>query len=181
MRRPARQPWLSVRALRKPAPHRVQMPPRDPRNGEDPVVRRGAKRLNGAELLEQCGFGFRSDSPDPVQHRLEAPALALAAAARVREAVRFVASERQHEELRTVRSQWDRIFLSGEVNAVDHPFAELVLFLLRETDDAEVVDAEVVGGGERDAELAATAVNDEEIGELPVGVGSGVGGGNGVG
>ena len=75
---------------------------------------------------------------------------------------------REQEELGAVRPERDRIFLTRQVHAIDEFFAEDIFALLGEPDDRKIVQAEIVRGGERNAELAAAAVDHEEIGKLPV-------------
>ena len=107
----------------------------------------------------------------------------------VREAVRLVARPREEEERRTVRLQGDAVFLAGQIDAIDEGGRIALLGLgrcelrgidvraprdarqgvfLREPDDGELVQAEIARGRERDVELAAAAVDDEEIGQIPV-------------
>src|SRR5205807_2651126 len=85
----------------------------------------------------------------------------------VGEAVGFVAGAREEEHRRGVLAELDRVLLTGEVDAVDDG-AALVVLLLGERDDRELMKTEVARRGYRDGELALAAVDDEEIGELPV-------------
>src|ERR1019366_8690282 len=86
----------------------------------------------------------------------------------VGEAMGLVAEAREEEERGGVAAEGDGVLLPGKVDAVDEGLAGDVLLLLGEGDDGQLVKAEVVGGGERDAELPAATVDDEEIRQLPV-------------
>jgi hypothetical protein len=57
--------------------------------------------------------------------------------------------------------------LPRQVDAIDHPFAEDALFLLGQTDDRELVQAEVACGGERDRELTTPAIDHDQIRQIP--------------
>src|SRR5690606_7352208 len=71
---------------------------------------------------------------------------------------------------RRVRAERDRILLTGQIDAIDEALTERALAFLGEAYDAEVVQAEIVGRGERHGELPATAVHDEQVGQIPDGL-----------
>ena len=103
-----------------------------------------------------------------VETRRETTALADLLATAVGEAVRFVARRGEEEELGAVRrgAGWGssgpgRYTRSTIFSPVD------VLALLGEPADAELVQPEIARGGERDGELPAAAVDDEEVRQVP--------------
>src|SRR5690606_4086484 len=130
-------------------------------------VARLAQSLGTAEMPEQQLARLRPDAGDAVEPGGEAAAFAGLAAAAVRETVRLVARPRQNEQLRGVGLEPDRVLLSWQVEAIDQLVARDVLLLLGEADDVELMQPEVARGGERDAQLAAPAVDHEQIGKGP--------------
>src|SRR5258708_38643850 len=81
--------------------------------------------------------------------------------------MRLVPEASQEKERRRAALERDRVLLARQVDAVDERLAEDVLALLRETDDGQVVKAEVVRRRQRAPELPTPAVDDEEIGSVP--------------
>src|SRR5207248_2164100 len=94
----------------------------------------------------------------------------------VREAVRLVARAREEEERRRMLAERDGIFLIGQIHAIDDLLLHIrrlagggeSCFFLRQRDDRQLMQTEIVRRGERDRELTTPAVDDEQVRQLPI-------------
>ena len=148
----------------------------DARDFQELFVGGGADRGDAPQRREQRTLERGPDAGKIVERGLEATRFAEAFTRAVRKSVRLVPQTREEEERSRVALQWDRIFLIGQIDAIFFLRGRLAFFrradgtLLREADDGQVVKAEIARGSERDGELTATTVDDEEIGKLPLGL-----------
>jgi hypothetical protein len=143
------------------------VPARHPFRLEELGVRRSVNGGDGSKSREQGGSDFRSDAGYRIELGREIAALAHDLAAPVREPMSLVPRPGQKEELGRVRAQRNWILLTWQIDAIHHPLAEHTLLLLGQADNRQLVEAEIARGRERHRQLAAPAIDHDQIGKVP--------------
>ena len=128
--------------------------------GTAAICSTGASRTRFAEpnTLSSSRLRFGPDAGQVVERGLGRPLVAQVAVVRDREPVRLVAQPLDEEQRRRRRGQDDRHRVVGE---------EQLLALLRQADDRQVVEAQLVEHLLGGVHLAPAAVDDHEVGHRP--------------
>src|SRR2546427_4261 len=118
--------------------------------------RRVTDAARGAERLQEARPDRRSDAGDRVEHRLDRALRPELLVVGDREAVRLVPDALERVERGRRRIEDERVQAVGLVH---------LLGLFREPDGRDVIEPEILEHLERDVELAAATVDQDEIGQ----------------
>src|SRR4051812_818461 len=134
--------------------HRAGDVLREPRDGDQLLLRLRAQLLHGAELAQQARTANRPQSLHLVEDGRRALPVAQLAVIRDGKAMRFVAHLLQQIERLGVARDAHRLRKTGPVHLLEP---------LGETGDADVLEAQLLEDADRHAELALAAVDEQEV------------------
>src|ERR1019366_1751969 len=176
-RRMRLSPAASGRRGRERRPERAEVTGRDAGHREESRVVGRADRREVPDVRQQRLLRLLAETLHVVERRDEATLLADPHARAIREAMRLVPHAREKEERSRVALERNGVLLTRQIHAIGELLLHAAparhvrarrLALLGESDDAQVVQPEIVGSGDRNGELPSPPVDDEEVGQVPV-------------